>query len=126
MTASEFVIRSLQGWVSISQLVGWCSHGPSESCRLSGHNWETSRVAPFVLQLWNLVIRIVEDLRKQAHSVRTDHSEFYGFDADRDFSAALNILHRGLGMSLKPGGNAPARRENENDGVALTVPTVEQ
>ena len=48
-------------------------------------------------------------------------SEFYGFDADRDFSAALNILHRGLGMSLKPGGNAPARRENENDGVALTA-----
>ena len=54
---------------------------------------------------------------------RHGSSEFYGFDADRDFSAALNILHRGLGMSLKPGGNAPARRENENDGVALTLPT---
>ena len=28
-------------------------------------------------------------------------------------------------MSLKPGGNAPARRENENDGVASTVPTAQ-
>ena len=28
-------------------------------------------------------------------------------------------------MSLKPGGNAPARRENENDGVALTVRTAQ-
>ena len=94
----------------------------SESCRLSGHDWETSRVAPLVLKLWKLLIRIVEDLRKPAHSVRTDHSEFDGFDADRDVSAALNIFHRGLGMSLKPGGHAPARRENENEEVALTVP----
>ena len=94
------------------------------ACRLSGHDWETSGFAPIVLKLWKLAIRIVEDLRKPAHCVRTDQkSEFYGFDADRDFSAALNILHRGLGMSLKPGGNAPARRENENDRVVLTLPT---
>ena len=127
LTVSDIVIRSLHGWVPINptnQLVGWCRHGPSESCRLSGHDWETSGFAPIVLKLWKLAIRIVEDLRKPAHCVRTDQkSEFYGFDADRDFSAALNILHRGLGMSLKPGGNAPARRENENDRVVLTLPT---
>ena len=28
-------------------------------------------------------------------------------------------------MSLKPGGNAPARRENENDGVVSTVPSAQ-
>ena len=28
-------------------------------------------------------------------------------------------------MSLKPGGNAPARRENEYDGIALTVHTAQ-
>ena len=47
------------------------------------------------------------------------------FEADRDVNSALNILHRGLGMSLKPGGNFPARKENENDGVALEAPTAQ-
>ena len=46
-----------------------------------------------------------------------------GFEADRDVNSALNILHRGLGMSLKPGGNFPVRKENENDGVASAAPT---
>ena len=46
-----------------------------------------------------------------------------GIEADRDVNSALNILHRGLGMSLKPGGNFPVRKENENDGVASAAPT---
>lgn len=45
------------------------------------------------------------------------------FEADRDVNSALNILHRELGMSLKPGGIFPGRKENENDGVALATPT---
>ena len=61
--------------------------------------------------------------QKLTLSVRTYQCEFCGFEADRDVNAALNILQRGLGKSLKPGGNIPARRENENDGVALAAPT---
>ena len=120
LTASDSVIRSLQGWVPINpinQLVGWCSRGPSESCRRSGDDWETSRVAPFGLKLWKLAIRIVEDLRKPAHLVRTDHSEFYGFDADRDVSATLNFLYRELGNLLKLSRNKLARTENGKNGL---------
>ena len=62
-------------------------------------------------------------LRKLTLSIRRYRCGFCGFEADRDVNAALNILQRGLGKSLKPGGNIPARRENENDGVALAAPT---
>ena len=61
--------------------------------------------------------------RKLTLSIRRYQCGFCGFEADRDVNAALNILQRGLGQSLKPGGNIPARRENENDGVALAAPT---
>ena len=61
--------------------------------------------------------------QKLTLSVRIYQCEFCGFEADRDVNAALNILQIGLGKSWKPGGNIPARRENENDGVALAAPT---
>ena len=63
-------------------------------------------------------------LRKLTLSVRKFQCEFRGFETDRDVNAELSILQRGLGMFLKPGGNTPVRRENENDGVALAAPTV--
>ena len=39
------------------------------------------------------------------------------------FNTELKNLYRGLGKSLKQGGNVPARGENENDEVVLAVPT---
>ena len=59
----------------------------------------------------------------QAKSLTEIGNNGLGFEADRDVNSALNILHRGLGMSLKPGGNFPVRKENENDGVASAAPT---
>ena len=59
----------------------------------------------------------------QAKSLTEIRNNGLGFDANRDVNSALNILHRGLGMSLKPGGNYPVRKENENDGVASAAPT---
>lgn len=41
------------------------------------------------------------------------------------FNTELKILYRGLGKSLKQGGNVPARGENENDGVVLAGPTAQ-
>ena len=43
LTVPDIVIRSLQGWVPINpvgQILRLCSHGPSESRRLSGHGRE--------------------------------------------------------------------------------------
>ncbi len=59
----------------------------------------------------------------QAKSLTEIRNSGLGFEADRDVNSALNILHRGLGKSLKPGGNFPVRKENENDGVASAAPT---
>ena len=59
----------------------------------------------------------------QAKSLTEIRNNGLGFEANRDVNAALNILHRGLGMSLKPAGNFPVRKENENDRVASAAPT---
>ncbi len=56
-------------------------------------------------------------------AVRHYQCESCGFEADRDLNASMNILKKGLAKSLKSGGNIPTRRENENDGTALAVPT---
>ena len=56
-------------------------------------------------------------------AVRRYQCEHCGFEADRDFNAAMNILQRGLGLSSKSGGNSPARRENETEGSALAGST---
>ena len=61
--------------------------------------------------------------RKLTLSDRRYQCEFCGYEADRDINAARNILQRGLEKSLKPGGNFPARGENESDGVALAIST---
>ena len=59
----------------------------------------------------------------QAKSLTEIRNNGLGIEADRDVNSALNILHRGLGMSLKLGENFPVRKENENDGVASAAPT---
>ena len=56
-------------------------------------------------------------------AVRRYQCEYCGYEADRDMNAAMNILQRGLGLSSKPGGNSPARRENETEGPALAGST---
>ncbi len=56
-------------------------------------------------------------------AIRHYRCEYCGFEADRDFNAAMNILQRGLGLSSKSGGNSPARRENETEGPALAGST---
>ena len=56
-------------------------------------------------------------------AVRQYECESCGFEADRDLNAAMNILKKGLGKSLKSGGNPPTCRENENYGTATVVPT---
>ena len=61
--------------------------------------------------------------KKLTLAIRLYQCESCGFEADRDLNAALNILKKGLGKFLKSGGNTPTRRESENDGTALAVPT---
>ena len=56
-------------------------------------------------------------------AIRHYRCEYCGYEADRDMNAAMNILQRGLGLSSKPGGNSPARRENEAKGSALAGST---
>ena len=56
-------------------------------------------------------------------AIRHYRCEYCGYEADRDMNAAMNILQRGLGLSSKPGGNSPARRENETEGSALAGST---
>ena len=56
-------------------------------------------------------------------AIRHYRCEYCGYESDRDMNAALNILQRGLGLSSKPGGNFPARRENETEGSALAGST---
>ena len=62
-------------------------------------------------------------LQKPTLSVRMYQCEICGLEVDQDVNTALNILHRGFGKSLKPGGHIPVRRE-KNDGFALAAPTV--
>ena len=52
-------------------------------------------------------------------AIRHNWCEYYGYEADRDINAAMNILQSGLGLSSKSGGYSPARRENETEGLAL-------
>ena len=59
----------------------------------------------------------------QAKSLTEIGNSGLGLEADRDVNSVLNILHRGPGKSLKPDENTPARRKNENDGVALAAAT---
>lgn len=61
--------------------------------------------------------------KKLTLAIRYYRCEHCGFEADRDMNAATNILHRGLGRSSKSGGNSPARRENETEGLALAGST---
>ena len=56
-------------------------------------------------------------------AIRHHRCGYCGYEADRDMNAAMNILHRGLGVSLKSGGNLPARRENETEESALAGST---
>ena len=56
-------------------------------------------------------------------AIRRYQCESCGNESDRDLNAAMNILKKGLGKSMKSGGNSPTRRENEKYGAVLAVPT---